>query len=268
MKIAISAEGPGLEARVGERLGTSQYLIFVNLVTMEIEAVPNPGSSGGSGAGMQVVALALSKKVNAVLTGYCSPTAERYLLSHDIKVFRGVSGVVAELVEKFKTGNLLDHPEVIQEPKLIGARVNKPTLLQALTRSYNQFMNLLPILLGVVLLIGLFNAFVSREFVSLMFSGNKGQDTLLGASIGSIFAGNPINSYIIGGELLEHGVSLFAVTALIITWVTVGLIQLPAEMVALGRKFALVRNATSFVLAMLIAITTVGVLDLIKGLLP
>jgi len=268
LKIAISAEGPGLEARVGERLGTSQYLIFVNLVTMEIEAVPNPGSSGGSGAGMQVVALALSKKVNAVLTGYCSPTAERYLLSHDIKVFRGVSGVVAELVEKFKTGNLLDHPEVIQEPKLIGARVNKPTLLQALTRSYNQFMNLLPILLGVVLLIGLFNAFVSREFVSLMFSGNKGQDTLLGASVGSIFAGNPINSYIIGGELLEHGVSLFAVTALIITWVTVGLIQLPAEMVALGRKFALVRNATSFVLAMLIAITTVGVLDLIKGLLP
>jgi hypothetical protein len=98
-----------------------------------------------------------------------------------------------------------------------------------------------------------------------MFSGNKIQDTLLGACIGSIFAGNPINSYIIGGELLEHGVSLFAVTALILTWVTVGLIQLPAEIVALGKKFALVRNAISFVFAIIIAITTVGVLNLIKG---
>jgi predicted Fe-Mo cluster-binding NifX family protein len=265
LKIAISAEGPGLEAKVGERLGTSQYLILVDLVTMDVEAVPNPGSSGGSGAGMQVVALALSKKVNAVLTGYCSPTAERYLLSHDVEVFTGVSGVVAELVDEIKTGKLLDHPEVVRERKLRGARVDKPTLFQALRSPYNQFMNLLPILLGVVLLIGLFNAFVSREFVSLMFSGNKVQDTLLGACMGSVFAGNPINSYIIGGELLEHGVSLFAVTALILTWVTVGLIQLPAEIVALGKKFALVRNAISFVLAIIIAITTVGVLDLIKG---
>lgn len=265
MKIAISAEGPGLKAKVGERLGTSQYLILVDLVTMEIEAVPNPGSWGGSGAGMQVVALVLSKKVNAVLTGYCSPTAERYLLSHDIEVFTGVSGVVTELVDEFKTGKLLDHPEVIQEPKSMGARVDKSTLFQALRSSYNQFMNLLPIMLGVLLLIGLFNAFVSRAFLSLMFSGNKIQDTLLGACIGSIFAGNPINSYIIGGELLEYGVSLFAVTALIVAWVTVGLVQLPAEIVALGRGFALVRNAISFLLSIVLAIITVSVLDLIKG---
>jgi predicted Fe-Mo cluster-binding NifX family protein len=265
LKIAISAEGPGLKAKVGERLGTSQYLILVDLVTTEVEAVPNPGSSGGSGAGMQVVALVLSKKVSAVLTGYCSPMAERYLLSHDVEVFTGVSGVVAEIVDEFKSGKLLDHPKVIQEPKSMGARVDKPTLFQALRSSYNQFTNLLPIMLGVVLLIGLFNAFVSREFLSLMFSGNKIQDTLLGACIGSIFAGNPINSYIIGGELLEYGVSLFAVTALIVAWVTVGLVQLPAEIVALGRRFALVRNAISFLLSIIIAIITVSVLDLIIG---
>jgi predicted Fe-Mo cluster-binding NifX family protein len=250
---------------VGERLGTSQYLILVDLLTMEVEAVPNPASSGGSGAGMQVVALTISKKVNAVLTGYCSPTAERYLLYHDIEVFTGVRGVVAELVEEFKTGKLLDHPEVIQEPKSMGVRVGKTTLLEALRSSYNQFMNLLPIMLGVVLLIGLFNIFLSREFVPLMFSGSKVQDTLLGACMGSILAGNPINGYIIGGELLEQGVSLFAVTALLVAWVTVGLIQLPAEIAALGRGFALVRNAVSFLLSIITAIVTVTILDLIIG---
>jgi predicted Fe-Mo cluster-binding NifX family protein len=250
---------------VGERLGTSQYLIIVDLVTMEIEALTNPGASAGSGGGMQAVALAVSKKVNAVLTGYCSPTAEPYLLCHDIEVFTGVSGVVAELVDEFKSGKLLDRPEVTQEPKSMGVSAGKTTLLQAFRSSCNQFMNLLPIMLGVVLLIGLFNVFLSREFISLMFSGNKVQDTLLGACMGSILGGNPINSYIIGGELLEQGVSLFAVTPFLVAWVTVGLIQLPAEIAALGRGFALARNALSFLLSIITAIVTVTILDLIIG---
>jgi uncharacterized membrane protein YraQ (UPF0718 family) len=114
-----------------------------------------------------------------------------------------------------------------------------------------------------VLLIGLFSSFISKELLSSVFSGNIAIDTLLGASLGSIFAGSPINSYIIGGEFLEYGISLFAVTALIISWVTVGIVQLPAEMAALGIRFALVRNAVSFVLSLIIAILTVAFLTII-----
>ena len=106
---------------------------------------------------------------------------------------------------------------------------------------------------------------MSKELISSIFSGNTALDSLWGACLGSILAGNPINSYIIGGELLEYGVSLFAVTALIIAWVTVGLVQLPAEIAALGRRFALTRNAISFILSIAIAIITVVVLNLIKG---
>ncbi|RLB95341.1 MAG: hypothetical protein DRH50_04440, partial [Deltaproteobacteria bacterium] len=59
--------------------------------------------------------------------------------------------------------------------------------------------------------------------------------------------------------------SLVAVTALIITWVTVGLIQLPAEIAALGTKFAILRNVVSFVLSIPIAILTVAIFNLVKG---
>jgi len=118
-------------------------------------------------------------------------------------------------------------------------------------------MNLLPILVGVVLLVGIFNAFLSKEFLSSIFSGNALLDTLLGAGFGSILSSNPVNSYIIGGQLLKQGVSLYAVTAIISAWVTIGLVQLPAEMAALGKKFALVRNALSFALCMVISILTV-----------
>jgi len=78
-------------------------------------------------------------------------------------------------------------------------------------------------------------------------------------------ASNPINSYVIGGELLEQGVSLYAVTAFIAAWVTIGWVQLPAEMAALGTKFAVIRNALSFVLCIFISILTVAIYNAIIG---
>ena len=90
------------------------------------------------------------------------------------------------------------------------------------------------------------------------------QDTLIGTLIGSISAGNPITSYIIGGELLNKGVSLFAVTAFIVAWVTVGIIQYPAEADMLGKRFAILRNVFSFMLAILVAIVTVTIVRIIQ----
>ncbi|MEA2086129.1 MAG: hypothetical protein U9O84_03715 [Chloroflexota bacterium] len=135
----------------------------------------------------------------------------------------------------------------------------------ALRRSARQFSSILPVLIGVVLCIGLFNAFVSREVLASVFSGNAVLDTLWGACFGSILAGNAINSYVIGAALLDHGISLFAVTALILTWVTVGLVQLPAEIASLGLRFALLRNALCLVLAVPVAILTVALLNFITG---
>ena len=93
--------------------------------------------------------------------------------------------------------------------------------------------------------------------MTAVFSGNALLDTLFGTGLGSILAGNPLNSYVIGGELLQQGVSLYAVTAFIAAWVTIGLVQLPAEMAALGKKFALIRNTLSMVLCIAISILTV-----------
>ena len=265
MRIAISSDKPDLEARVGSRWGTSKYLMIVDLRTMAVESLPNSGASGQGGGGIQAVVLAISKKVDAVLTGYCSPTAEKYLTANGIEVLTGVSGTVAEVVRQYKKGDLQKHIGVVRKPESGESSIDRLTLFHALKTSSNQFINLLPMLVGVVLLIGLFNAFASKELLSYLFSGNRALDTLWGACFGSIFTGNPINSYIIGGELLEYGVGLCAVTALIIAWVTVGLAQLPAEISALGSRFALVRNAISFVLSIAIAFATVGILNFITG---
>ena len=88
-------------------------------------------------------------------------------------------------------------------------------------------------------------------------------DALIGSSVGSVAAGNPITSYIIAGELLNKGVSLLAVTAFLLAWVTVGIVQFPAEAILLGKKFAIVRNASSFALSVLVAFAVITILKFI-----
>ena len=134
---------------------------------------------------------------------------------------------------------------------------NKETFATSFLKALKSFGAMLPVLLGVILLIGLFKTYITSELISTVFIGNLFQDTLIGSVLGSISAGNPITSYIIGGELLKEGVSLFAVTAFILTWVTVGIIQLPVEASVLGKRFAITRNILSFILAIVVAIATV-----------
>jgi predicted Fe-Mo cluster-binding NifX family protein len=268
MKIAIFSEGTNLKAQVGHRFGTSPYIVIVDLATGNFEAVPNPGSSGQQGAGVQSIVFAISKDVKAVLTGYCSPAARRHLEANGIEIFTGLSGTVGEVLGSYKKGEIQKAEATKIDLKPRGIQVNKDILVHAMKRSGNQFATMFPILLGVVLLIGLFNNFVSRNFLAALFSGNVVLDTFLGAFFGSILAGNPINSYVInsyviGGELLQYGISLFTVTALIITWVTVGLVQLPVEIAALGRRFALLRNTICFMLSIPIAIITVFIVNLV-----
>jgi len=166
-------------------------------------------------------------------------------------------------LESYKKGEIQKTEADKNENKPGKRVVDRAIFIHAMKRSGNQFATMLPIFFGVVLLISLLNTFVSRNFLAALFSGNVVLDTFLGAFFGSILAGNPINSYVIGEELLQYGISLFTVTALIITWVTVGLVQLPVEIAALGRRFALLRNGICFILSIPIAIITVFIVNLV-----
>ncbi len=116
--------------------------------------------------------------------------------------------------------------------------------------------------MGMLLLVSLSMKAVSPGFYSKIFTGNKLIDPLVGAVLGSLSAGNAMNSYIIGGEFLSQGVSLLAVTAFILTWVSVGIIQLPAESMILGKRFAITRNVFSFLTALIISVLTFATLSL------
>jgi uncharacterized membrane protein YraQ (UPF0718 family) len=133
-------------------------------------------------------------------------------------------------------------------------------LQSAIRKSAKVLFNVLPLLAGVILLVGLTRTLIPKSFY---FSTNAVLDSIIGSGLGSVLAGNPVTSYLLGGELLKQGISLVAVTSFLVAWVTVGLVQLPAEAIMLGKKFAILRNFFSFAFSMLVAITTAFILGLL-----
>ncbi len=130
-------------------------------------------------------------------------------------------------------------------------------LRQSAAKTTRSLYKILPLILGMILLISLITTLIPRVFYAVVFRNNPFLDSIIGSVIGSISTGPPITSYILGGEFLKAGVSLVAVTAFMVAWVTVGVIQLPAESIMLGIRFAVIRNVTSLIFSIIAAIVTV-----------
>ena len=246
MRIAVAATGSDLDAAFVTRLGTCSYLLVVDSETMTCEAIPRPPNMVGAGAGIATVTLAADQDADAILTRYVPPRMEATLRENGINVVTGVTVPVrVAVVESAQAGP----PDTPAQPQ---------PAIGALVRSGRQFAAMLPVLIGVMLLAGLFKVFVSAEALAAVYSGAPLTDAFSGACLGSIIGGNAVNSYVIGQALHDSGVSLFAVTAIMITWVTVGVVQLPAEISAFGSRFALSRNAVGFLLAVPLALSIVA----------
>jgi len=134
------------------------------------------------------------------------------------------------------------------------------TIKIAISKSAKALWNVFPIIIGTILLISLIFTIIPKSFFTSIFSGNIFLDSIIGSILGGVSAGNPVTSYILGGEMLSKGVSITAITALIVSWVTIGIIQLPAEIMILGKKFALLRNITAFIFSIIVAVITTLIL--------
>jgi len=133
----------------------------------------------------------------------------------------------------------------------------------ALAKTSRRFLQLLPIVVGMLLVTSLAMAAIPPDAISRLFGHSDVLDVLVASGAGGIAAGHPLASYVLGGELQNAGISLMAITALIVSWVTVGVVQLPAEALLLGKRFALTRNAVALGLSMILALLVPWTLTLV-----
>lgn len=106
MKICITSQGNNLDSQIDPRFGRCAFFIIAEPDTLDFEAVENSNAQAMGGAGVQSGQLVASKDVKAVLTGNCGPNAFQTLNAAGIEVISGVSGIIRDAIEKYKSGEL------------------------------------------------------------------------------------------------------------------------------------------------------------------
>jgi len=135
---------------------------------------------------------------------------------------------------------------------LLLAMKNRQKIEQSLKMAGKSLGKLLPLLVAVFGLVGLFQEFLPPELVTQWLGESSGAlGLLIGASAGAIAIGPPLAAYPLAGSLLESGAWPPAIAAFIVSWISVGIITLPFEAKTFGSRFALLRNGISFISAML-----------------
>ncbi|MBN2142991.1 MAG: NifB/NifX family molybdenum-iron cluster-binding protein [Candidatus Aureabacteria bacterium] len=104
MKICVTSEGDNLESMVDPRFGRCRYFIIIDTESKEFEAVQNANIDSMGGVGVQSGQFMSSKQVKAVITGNVGPNAFNTLQAAEIEVVTGASGIVKDVIEKYKMG--------------------------------------------------------------------------------------------------------------------------------------------------------------------
>jgi len=107
MKIAVSSSGKNLDSLIDPRFGRCAYFLLVETDDMSFEVFDNQSIASGGGAGIQSAQFISSKGAKAVITGNCGPNAVKTLDAGGIEVFLGNTGIVREVLQKFKNGELI-----------------------------------------------------------------------------------------------------------------------------------------------------------------
>ncbi|MFB6290699.1 MAG: permease [Candidatus Bipolaricaulia bacterium] len=127
--------------------------------------------------------------------------------------------------------------------------------IQALKVAGKFFLKMLPMVLIIVVIVGLLLGFVPPEGIEKFFGSQSG---ILGALIiggaGAILHIPSLIAFPLAGSLVDSGASITSAAAFITTLTMIGTVYLPVEIKILGKKFALLRNGLSFLVAIVISL--------------
>ncbi len=132
---------------------------------------------------------------------------------------------------------------------------SKAKTKKALKMALGMGKNMLLSILSIVFAIGLIFTLISPEEIAAYIATHSPLlATLGGALIGTVTLVPAIIAFPLVGTLVDAGVHVVPSVAFLTTLTMVGIVTLPLEKKAFGRKFTIVRNSLSFVFAILVAL--------------
>ena len=117
------------------------------------------------------------------------------------------------------------------------------------------FLNILPVLLNVLILVSIFLTLVPKEvLVKWLGKGSGWVGMVTAAVLGSVALIPAFIAYPLGSILLHSGASYTVVAIFLTTLMMVGILTLPIEVKYFGIKVSIIRNSLSFIGALIIGL--------------
>ncbi len=145
---------------------------------------------------------------------------------------------------------------------LVSFIFDKKKTLKGIKKGAKQFINILPTLLSVIILISVVLYFISDDVLTEYLGSDAGITAYFSAgAIGAVAIMPGFIAYPLAGILVKSGVSLSVIAVFITTLKMVGIMTIPIEKRYFGLQISLMRNALSFVGALIVGIAMALILN-------
>ncbi|MCM8830366.1 MAG: permease [Candidatus Omnitrophica bacterium] len=138
---------------------------------------------------------------------------------------------------------------------IVSLIADRKRTVMGIKKGLKMFFGVLPMMLNVLILVSVFLYFVPKETLSNLLGKNSGVLGIgIAAALGSVALIPMFITYPLAAILLKSGVSYQVIAVFITTMLMVGVLTLPVEIKYFGLKVGIVRNALSFIGALIIGL--------------
>ena len=137
---------------------------------------------------------------------------------------------------------------------------DKKKAKKAVISALIKFLNLLPMMLIIIVMIGLIFGFIPPELIKTYLGSDRNiLEVVAAALFGAVTMIPSLVALPLAGSLIEAGASYTPIAAFITTLTMVGVVTLPVELKEMGKKLTILRNVFAFIFAIIISLL-IGVL--------
>ena len=127
--------------------------------------------------------------------------------------------------------------------------------IQGLKKGFKKLLNIIPVFLFMLVLVAVALTLMPEDLISKhLTSGDRYLGTLLGLGFGSVAVMPGFVAFPLGSILRDQGVHYMVIAAFTCSLMMVGIMTFPVEKQFFGTRFAILRNVSSVIICMIIAL--------------